>query len=164
MRFLQLLRAHGVSLLVDVRRHPGSRRHPHFARAALQESLADAQVQYVWEEDLGGRRRARPDSPNTAWREDAFRGYADYTATEPFQAALARVIAMAAGRHLALMCAERLPWQCHRNLIADALTVRGWDVLHIMDETKSMVHRVNPAARLVENVLIYDGFAQGDLL
>jgi uncharacterized protein (DUF488 family) len=132
-QFVALLRQHGIELLVDVRRFPGSRRHPHFGSAALAASLAEAGIAYAHAEALGGRRDSEvgASSPNTAWRHAAFRAYADYMATPPFRAALDRLIAEAAERTTTIMCAEAVPWRCHRRLITDALLARGVPVADI---------------------------------
>jgi uncharacterized protein (DUF488 family) len=145
--FLALLRAAGVSELVDVRRYPSSKRFPHFAREPLSLALRDAGLGYTHEPDLGGRREPRPDSPNTFWREDAFRGYADHMATPPFAAALARVLERACTCRVAVMCAEALPSRCHRQLIADAAVARGWAVTHLLGPGRSEPHALHPAAR-----------------
>ena len=132
-QFVALLREHGVELLVDVRRFPGSRRHPQFGSAALAASLAEAGIAYAHAEALGGRRdsEAGTASPNTAWRNAAFRAYADYMATPPFRAALDRLIAESGERVTAIMCAEAVPWRCHRRLVTDALLARGVSVADI---------------------------------
>jgi uncharacterized protein (DUF488 family) len=132
--FVALLREHGIEVLVDVRRFPGSRRHPQFGSAALAASLAEAGIGYVHAEALGGRRssEAGARSPNTAWRNDAFRAYADYMATPPFRAALDRLIGLSRERTAAIMCAEAVPWRCHRRLITDALLARGVPVADIL--------------------------------
>jgi uncharacterized protein (DUF488 family) len=131
--FIALLREHGIELLVDVRRFPGSRRHPHFGSAALAASLAQAGIGYVHAEPLGGRRSAEAAarSPNTAWRNDAFRAYADYMATPAFRAALGRLIELSEELTTVIMCAEAVPWRCHRRLITDALLARGIPVADI---------------------------------
>lgn len=131
--FIALLREHAIELLIDVRRFPGSRRHPQFGSAALSASLAAAGIAYAHAEPLGGRRSAEAGaaSPNTAWRNDAFRAYADYMATPPFRAALDRLIAHAKARTTVIMCAEAVPWRCHRRLITDALLARGIPVADI---------------------------------
>jgi uncharacterized protein (DUF488 family) len=132
-QFIALLRENGVELLVDVRRFPGSRRHPQFGSAALAASLAAAGVGYVHAEALGGRRssEAGAASPNTAWRNGAFRAYADYMATPEFRAALDRLVGLSRERTAAIMCAEAVPWRCHRRLITDALLARGISVADI---------------------------------
>jgi uncharacterized protein (DUF488 family) len=145
--FIALLCRHGVELLVDVRRYPGSRRHPHFNREALAEALGDAGIGYRHMEELGGRRDALPESTNMAWRNASFRGYADYMASPPFQAALDQVIEAARRNTVALMCAEAVPWRCHRNLISDALTARGVEVRHILGDGAPSLHLLHPAAR-----------------
>ncbi|MGH7552392.1 MAG: DUF488 family protein [Longimicrobiales bacterium] len=145
--FLALLRAHGIRRLVDVRRFPGSRRYPHFSQRALAAALDAAGIAYVHEEALGGRRSARKDSPNTGWRNLSFRGYADHMATSEFLAALDRLAAYAESQQVAILCAEAVPWQCHRNLIADALVTRGIEVVHILSEDRTQSHTLNPLAR-----------------
>jgi uncharacterized protein (DUF488 family) len=144
--FIALLRAHGVQRLVDVRRFPGSRRYPHFGAESLARALPREGIQYSHEPDLGGRRTAGTDSPNTAWRSAGFRAYADYMATPLFAAALARLLAHAADAATAIMCAEAVPWRCHRQLIADALVARGHEVRHITAPTRAEPHRLNPHA------------------
>ena len=144
-----MLAEHQVELLVDVRRFPGSRRHPHFSREALAGSLAAARIDYVHEPDLGGRREPRPDSPNTAWRVAAFRGYADYMDTPQFAAALDRLLRRTAESRTAMLCAEAVPWRCHRRLIADAATVRGVEVLHVLGPGRAERHQLDTKARLV---------------
>jgi uncharacterized protein (DUF488 family) len=155
---LALLAEHGVETLVDVRRYPASRRHPQFSRDALAASLAGAGIVYVHEPDLGGRRTARPDSPHTAWRVEAFRGYADYMETPEFQAALDRLAHRAQQETLAILCAEAVPWRCHRRLISDALVARGTSVLHILGPHRTDLHELNPNARILPNgCLLYAG-------
>jgi uncharacterized protein (DUF488 family) len=155
-----LLGEHGVKTLVDVRHYPGSRRVPQFNREALEAGLGESGIGYVHLVDLGGRRRARPDSRNTAWRNEAFRGYADYMETPEFDVALGRLMEIAAAGRTAIMCAEGVWWRCHRGLISDALKARGWHVLHIMGMDKAEEHPYTPAARVVEGRLSYRG---GDL-
>jgi uncharacterized protein (DUF488 family) len=132
--FIDLLREHAVEVLVDVRRFPGSRRHPQFGSAALASSLREAGIGYVHAEALGGRRAAEAGtrSPNTAWRHPAFRAYADYMATPAFRAALDRLIDLSRERTAVIMCAEAVPWRCHRRLITDALLARGIPVEDII--------------------------------
>jgi uncharacterized protein (DUF488 family) len=153
---LDLLREHHVALLVDVRRSPGSRRHPHFASEALAASLPAAGIEYIHEPDLGGHRRARRDSPNTAWRVVGFRAYADHMDTDEFREALGRLIGHAEEKATAIMCAEAVPWRCHRRLISDALLTRGHEVVHIIGPEKIDEHELNPSARvLADGRLIY---------
>jgi len=152
-QFVGLLRAHGIELLVDVRRFPGSRRHPHFGSAALAASLAESGIAYAHAEALGGRRdsEAGAASPNTAWRNAAFRAYADYMATPAFRAALDGLIAEANERVTVIMCAEAVPWRCHRRLITDALLARGVPVADITG-----LGAATPA-RLSEHALVQPG-------
>jgi uncharacterized protein (DUF488 family) len=146
---MEMLRERRIETLTDVRRFPGSRRHPQFSRDALAASLDAAGIGYVHEADLGGRRAPRPDSPNTAWRVAAFRGYADYMAQPPFRAALARLLRRAVESPTAVLCAEAVPWRCHRRLIADAAVVQGFDVVHLIAPGRAESHALNPTARLV---------------
>src|ERR671932_11383 len=129
--FVALLARHGVQRVVDVRRTPRSRRHPHFERDALAAELPARGVDYRHLPALGGRRRPRPDSPNRGWEHEAFRGYADHALTGEFAAAIAGLLELARERPTAVMCAEALWWRCHRRLIADRLTALGWTVCHI---------------------------------
>ena len=152
---IAILKEAGVELLVDVRRFPGSRRHPQFGKEALRAGLAAAGIAYRHEPDLGGRREPRPDSANTAWRVAGFRGYADHMASSEFQSALERVVAP---QHVptAVMCAEAVPWKCHRQLIADALVARGVEVLHLLDLGQRQPHVLNPSAAILgDGALVY---------
>jgi uncharacterized protein (DUF488 family) len=164
---LELLRAHGVQLLVDVRRFPGSRRHPQFGRDALAAALAEAAIEYRHEEALGGRRtteRGAAPSPNTAWRHAAFRAYADYMATPPFHAALQRLIDDARERTPAIMCAEAVPWRCHRRLVTDALLARGVRVADIIGPGPAVEARLSPHAVVHGDGLVtYPATPQQDL-
>ncbi len=141
---------------MDVRRFPTSRKWPHFDGPALAQSLPAAGVAYAGMPDLGGRRRARADSPHTAWRVEAFRGYADYMDTPEFQTALLCLEALARGSYTAILCAEALPWRCHRSLIADSLLARGWEVFEILSEREARRRALPDFARLVGNRVIYD--------
>ncbi len=152
--FMNLLTVHEVEQVVDVRRYPASRRHPHFAQAALAAALEAAGITYRHEPDLGGRRPARRDSPNTAWRTPAFRGYADYMETPAFQAALGRLIEIGRARPSAILCAEAVPWRCHRQLIADALVARGETVGHILGAGRLAPHRLSAHARVLPSGLL----------
>ena len=153
--FLALLRAHRIETIADVRRFPTSRRHPQFNSATLAAILEDALIGYVPMPDLGGRRPAKKDSRNTVWREASFRGYADYMETPTFDTALAKLIDAASVRRTAVMCAEAVWWQCHRQMIADALKARGHRVLHIMDAVKVTEHPFTSAARVIDGHLQY---------
>lgn len=142
-----MLKAHGVRKLVDVRTIPRSRRHPHFTGEALKGALPGYGIDYYWLKALGGLRRPLKDSPNAAWRNDSFRGYADYMQTPAFQAALEELLMLGSNSDTAIMCSEAVPWRCHRSLIADALIARGVRVVDIMSEKKASVHRPTPFAR-----------------
>lgn len=156
---IDLLRVHGVQRLADIRRFPGSRRYPHFSRESLSESLPQHGIDYVHVVELGGRRAPLPDSPNTAWRNDQFRGYADHMNTREFSEALDRLLA--SGKSTAIMCAEAFPWRCHRNLVADELTRRGCEVVHILGPGATQKHVINPLARVVGDHLVYPSSSSG---
>ena len=163
--FLALLAEFGATTLVDVRRFPGSRRYPHFGGPALAGSLAGIGIGYAHEPDLGGRRDPLPASVNTAWRVAAFRGYADHMASPEFRAALERVMALSQAGRPAIMCAEAVPWRCHRQLIADTLVSRGMAVRHILGPGQERAHELNPSARPgPEGVLVYPATAQRRLI
>jgi uncharacterized protein (DUF488 family) len=154
--FEEMLRSQGVARLVDIRRYPGSRRYPHFSKEALAEWLPAAGIDYVHELALGGRRKPEEDSPNTFWRNAQFRAYADYMSTAEFRDALARLIEVANLQPTAIMCAEAVPWRCHRNLVADALVARSHNVLHIMSAKKAEPHVLNPHAEVEpDGTIIY---------
>jgi uncharacterized protein (DUF488 family) len=157
-QFIGLLDEFGIKLLADVRLLPGSRRYPQFNQDTLQRSLGERGITYEHFPELGGRRKPRPDSTNTAWHNDAFRGYADYMETPAFQHGVERLIKSAeqAGP-TAIMCAEAVWWRCHRGLIADFLKVQGAEVIHILGSAKTEPHPFTSAARVVEGKLIYAG-------
>ncbi|MEO8431405.1 MAG: DUF488 domain-containing protein [Acidobacteriota bacterium] len=155
--FLAILHAHGVSQVIDVRRFPSSRKWPHFDSVALGRSLPAAGIAYAGMPELGGRRAARPDSPHTAWRVEAFRGYADFTDTPEFRAALERLEVLAEKRFSAVMCAEALPWRCHRSILADSLIARRWDVVEILSTSEARPRALPDFARLDGGRVIYDG-------
>jgi uncharacterized protein (DUF488 family) len=155
--FLDALTTNAIGLLVDVRRFPGSRRHPQFSRDALSPSLASCDIDYAHYEALGGRRRPRADSHNSAWRNDSFRGYADYMETPEFSRAIDALLHQAAPRRVAIMCAEMLWWQCHRGLIADYLKARDHNVTHIGAGGKTAPHPFTSAARIIDGRLSYEG-------
>lgn len=146
--FLGLLQAQGVTRLVDVRTIPRSRHNPQFNREAFSASLQRAGIDYVHLPALGGLRRARRDSPNTAWRNASFRGFADYMQTAEFAAGLEQLVELAGRDRVAVMCAEAVPWRCHRSLIADALLARGIPVRHIMSSRPAQPHTLTPFAEV----------------
>lgn len=146
--FIHLLQAHGVTEIADVRSVPRSRRNPQFNRDTLPGALKAAGIGYVHLEGLGGLRHARADSPNLAWRNASFRGYADYMQTDAFAENLERLIELAGRKQVALMCAEAVPWRCHRSLIGDALTVRGIPVEDIISAARRQPHVLTPWARV----------------
>jgi uncharacterized protein (DUF488 family) len=153
---IALLAEHGVKHLVDVRRHPASRRHPHFAKAALERGLAEAAIGYRHSPELGGLRKPSADSPNTAWKNASFRAYADHQQTAEFQTALEALLAEACRAPTAIMCAEAVPWRCHRQIIADALVSRDVAVRHILGASSEREHTINPhAQRQADGTLVY---------
>ena len=153
--FVELLRAHGVEQLVDVRTIPRSRHNPQFNRPALARSLHAMKIRYRYLKPLGGLRHARPDSINLGWRNASFRGFADYMQTEDFAAGLARLEQLAIRRATAIMCAEAVPWRCHRSLIADALTVGRWRVRHIQSRRTARAHKRTSFLRVRSGMLRY---------
>ena len=154
--FTDLLAAHSIELLVDVRRWPASKRNPQFHREALASSLRESGVNYLWRGDLGGFRKPAPDSINTAWQVGAFRAYADFMLTAEFASIVREIEGLAGVKRAAFMCAEAVPWQCHRQLLADAFLVRGWTVRHIMDDGCGE-HRLPPFARPEGERIVYNG-------
>jgi uncharacterized protein (DUF488 family) len=153
--FLELLKAHGVEQVIDVRSIPKSRHNPQFERTALAKSLRQRGVGYRWLKRLGGRRHAKKDSANTWWRNAAFRGFADYMATEQFAEGLSTLEEAAEAKCVAIMCAEAVPWRCHRSLISDALTKQKWTVCHITSRTSAKTHHLTPSLRVRHGVLEY---------
>ncbi|HZP26823.1 MAG TPA: DUF488 domain-containing protein [Dehalococcoidia bacterium] len=154
-QLVEALRAHGIELLADVRSFPRSRHVPHFNREALEVDLPTAGIDYLHLPELGGRRQPRKDSPNLAWRNEGFRGFADYMLTLEFEAGLAHLLELAAERETAIMCAEAVYKRCHRSLIADALTLRGHEVLHIATPRRVEPHQLTPFARVEDGRLLY---------
>jgi len=153
--FLELLRAHGVKRLVDVRTIPRSRYNPQFNSDTLAAALHASGIAYTSNKELGGLRHPRSDSPNTGWRNLSFRGYADYMQTPEFAAALAALIEMAGREQTAIMCAEAVPWRCHRSLIADALLVHGCTVAHIMSTSEAQPHSLTSFAKVRGERILY---------
>ncbi|MDN3513583.1 MAG: DUF488 domain-containing protein [Candidatus Brocadia sp.] len=153
--FIKLLQTHNVNHIVDVRTIPRSRRNPQFNREALPDSLKAVSIRYTHMAGLGGLRRTRADSPNTGWRNASFRGFADYMQTRGFEKSLQTLIELARHDRIALMCAEVLPWRCHRSLIADALLVRKIQVEHITDKKQRKSHKLTPWAVVNGTRIIY---------
>ena len=155
--FADLVRGAGIELVVDIRRYPGSRRHPHFGSEAMAGWLPEAGVAYRWCAELGGRRKLSPGSPNVGLRNDQFRAYADYMATNEFAAAVSRLRAVAAGTPTAVMCAESVWWRCHRRLLADHLVLVEGDVVdHLFHDGRLAAHAPTPEARPDGAHLVYD--------
>ena len=144
-----------IELIADVRSFPGSRKYPQYGKEALAATLAAHAIGYRWLQALGGRRRVSPDSPNTAWRNASFRGYADYMSSVEFEHGVAQLLEVAGTARTAMMCAEAVWWRCHRSMIADALCVRGIEVVHILDAKHSVVHPMTAPARIVRGKLTY---------
>jgi uncharacterized protein (DUF488 family) len=153
--FIALLNESNIKAVADVRRFPGSRRHPQFSQSQLATALADAGMEYFHLPELGGRRAPRRDSPNTAWRNEAFRGYADYMMTADFRAGMKRLLEIARRSRTAILCAEALWWRCHRSLIADELKVEGHTVWNILGPGKVQLHPFTSAARIFNGKLSY---------
>jgi len=154
-RFLAMLRAHGIERLADVRTVPRSRRNPQFNAEALALSLQAVGLEYVPLRELGGLRKPRADSPNAGWCDDSFRGYADYMQTPEFARGLERLLELGRERRTAIMCAEAVPWHCHRSLVADALAVRGVPVVEILGATEQQLHTLTPFARVQGTTITY---------
>lgn len=153
--FLGILGAHGIELVADVRRFPGSRRQPQFQAAALETALPAAGIEYLWLPALGGRRNASPDTVNTGWRHAAFRGYADHIASDEFADGLNDLLMAAHGLRTAIMCAEVLWWRCHRRLVSDVLLSLRFRVVHIMGPSSTQEHRLTAPAWMDDGVLSY---------
>ena len=153
--FIELLQSNGVAQLIDIRTIPKSRHNPQFNSEELAASLRAAHIRYIHMKELGGLRHARKDSINLGWRNASFRGYADYMQTDEFEAALNRMIELATARPTALMCAEAVPWRCHRSLVADALLVRGIHALEIIGPAKPKEHALTSFARVRGTQITY---------
>jgi len=154
--FLTLLSAHNIEVLADIRSFPGSRRFPHFNKENLSLSLPEHGITYIHLPRLGGRRKPVEGSVNSAWRNDAFRGYADYMQSGDFKEELDRLLEIAATKRTAYMCSEAPWWKCHRALVSDFLKVRGWRVWHIMEKGRLAEHPYTSAARAVQGELFYN--------
>jgi len=159
--FNEILAAYRLEALVDVRSFPGSRRYPQFNKQQLANLLPEIEVGYFHLPDLGGRRKTRKDSRNTAWKNQSFRGYADYMETKDFQQGIQRLLEIAGEKRTAIMCAEALWWRCHRSLIADYLKAQGVEVIHILSATHDEPHPYTSAARIVDGELTYGGLLAG---
>jgi uncharacterized protein (DUF488 family) len=153
--FIQALETHKLKLVVDVRTIPKSRHNPQFGSARLAKSLKNKEIQYIHLPGLGGLRHALKDSKNNAWRNLSFRGYADYMQTEEFEKALRRLLSLSKRKRLAIMCAEALPWRCHRSLIADSLIARGYFVTDIFSETSAHPHKLTPFTKVIKRKVTY---------
>jgi uncharacterized protein (DUF488 family) len=160
---VELLKAHRIELLVDVRRWPASRRCPHFNREALAASLNDQAIEYIWRGDLGGFRKPAPNSQNTAWKVGSFRAYADFMLTPEFEQIMNEMGELIHGRRTVVMCAEAVPWRCHRQLLADAFLVRGFSVRHIMD-AGCHEHRLPAFAIAEDRKIFYPASSQFELI
>jgi uncharacterized protein (DUF488 family) len=154
-KFLEMLKAHGIELIADVRTIPKSRHNPQFSSDALAVSLKEHDIEYRHIADLGGLRHAKKESLNKGWENDSFRGFADHMQAEGFKKGLAELLAFAEKKRTAVMCAEALPWRCHRSLIADALLVRGITVVHIMSRTSVKGHALTPWAVVAGRDITY---------
>ncbi len=153
--FIELLKAHGITLLVDIRTVPRSRHNPQYSQESLEKELPRAGIQYLHMKELGGLRHSSGDSVNTGWENKSFRGYADYMQTREFAGAIRRLMELAKGERVAIMCAEGTPFRCHRLLVADALTVRGVHVLHISSRKTAREHRLTPFAHVEGTRITY---------
>jgi uncharacterized protein (DUF488 family) len=158
--FVQLLEVYGVTLLVDVRTVPRSRHNPQFNKETLPDTLKHYGVRYIHMPEIGGLRHPKHDSVNTAWKNSGFRGYADYMQTPEFNVNLLKIVALARENRLALMCAEALPWRCHRNLISDALMVRRIRVEHIISKDSAIIHELNSLAQVEGTKITYPLYAK----
>lgn len=159
--FNQILITHKIKTLVDVRTFPGSRRYPQFNKEPLSKTLQSIGIAYTHVPELGGRRKARADSKNTAWNNAGFRGYADHMETAEFKKGIEALLELAGETRTAVMCAEAVWWRCHRSLISDFLKSHGVEVIHIIDEKKSEEHPYTPVARIVDGELTYEGLLSG---
>ncbi len=162
-QFLELLGSNRIEALADVRSYPGSRRFPHFGAAALERSLDGVGIKYVPFKQLGGRRRSRPDSPHTVWRNVAFRGYADYMESDEFKKGIKELMELAQKKRTAIMCSEAVWWRCHRSMIADHLKAAGVTVEHIMGAEKNVIHPYTSAAKIMDGRLTYGAGDSGTL-
>ena len=154
--FIDILYYFQIQSLVDIRMFPGSRRYPHFNKEVFERSLTNSNIKYHHLVELGGRRKAKPDSKNTAWRVAAFRGYADYMETESFRSGIERLRDIASKQRTVYMCSEAVWWSCHRALVSDFLKVEGWTVMHIMGRGKAQEHPFTKPAKNISGTLSYE--------
>jgi uncharacterized protein (DUF488 family) len=154
--FVAMLHSFNIELIADIRSYPGSRKFPQFNKEALEVSLLQNNIQYVHVKELGGRRKADPDSKNTAWRHVAFRSYADYMETPPFKDGIKTLEQIALEQRTAYMCSEAVWWRCHRSMVSDYLKLRGWNVMHIMAIEKATEHPYTAPAGIVNGELNYE--------
>jgi uncharacterized protein (DUF488 family) len=154
--FIAILESFLIELLIDVRSYPGSRKYPQFNIENLSVSLQENGIEYIHMKELGGRRRPKKNSKNTAWKNDAFKGYADYMETEDFKNGMDKLAGFALTKRSSIMCAEALWWRCHRSLLSDYLKLNGWNVHHIMGINKSEEHRYTKPAKIRQGELFYD--------
>jgi Uncharacterized conserved protein len=161
--FISILKSFKIELLIDIRSFPGSRRYPHFNKENLQQILPGNKIQYQHLLELGGRRKVSKDSKNTAWRHDAFRGYADYMETDEFKKGISKLEEVALQYKTAYMCSEAVWWRCHRSLVSDYLKWKGWKVMHIMAENKSEEHPYTSPAKIINGQLSYADTDQPEL-
>ena len=153
--FLDLLFSFDIKILADIRRLPGSRKYPQFDQDNLRKSLEENGIEYIYIEDLGGRRKVSPDSKNTTWRNKSFQGYADYMETESFENGVKELEKLALEKNTAMMCSEAVWWRCHRSMVSDYLKAKGWEVLHIMALGKATEHPYTAPARIIGNQVFY---------
>lgn len=154
--FVAMLHSFNIELIVDIRSYPGSRKFPQFNKEALEISLPQNNIEYIHLKNLGGRRKVKPDSKNTAWRHAAFRGYADYMETPAFKAGINELEILALKKRTAYMCSEAVWWRCHRSMVSDYLKVNGWKVMHIMGIGKEDEHPYTAPAKIVDGELSYE--------
>jgi uncharacterized protein (DUF488 family) len=153
--FMEMISTFNIEILADVRSYPGSKRFPHFNKPDLKEALNNKGIEYIHLPELGGRRKVKADSKNTAWKNEAFRGYADHMESEDFSRGIAILKELAESKATAMMCSEAVWWRCHRSLISDYLKAKGWKVIHILEENKSQEHPYTSPAKVVQGNLDY---------
>ena len=153
--FLELLFSFDIKIVADIRRLPGSRKFPQFDQDALKISLEENGIQYVYLEELGGRRKVAPDSKNTTWRNKSFQAYADYMETESFENGVEELVKLALEKPITMMCSEAVWWRCHRSMVSDYFKAKGWEVLHIMSLGKATEHPYTSPARIVDGQVFY---------